>query len=230
MRIVHDRRLQWLCILGMGVCLLTGSIVYAAGVLSAPLKGMIVYIDAGHGGFDPGAIGITDTQEKDLNLAIARFLQGYLETGGATVYMTRIDDEDLAGEASDHKKRQDMQNRMKQLSDSDADLMISIHQNSYTDSRFWGPQVFCNMNDELSKELALSVQDALNSFTSPENTRVIKDGNSYYVLKNSPVPAVLVECGFITNAKEEQLLNDEEYQKKVAWGIYSGIMDSYGRE
>lgn len=217
-----SKHLIGLC-LGLWAVMLC-TVVYGAEV--QPLNGLKVYIDAGHGGYDPGAIGITGVEEKELNLAIAKYLQGYLEMSGAVVSMSRIEDQDLAGDEETHRKRADMQARMQLLQESGAELMISIHQNSYTDSKYWGPQVFYKSQDVRSRELALSIQDCLNSFTAPECTRVIKEGDSYYILKNAEVPAVLVECGFITNSLEEELLSSPEYQKKVAWGIYQGIIEA----
>ena len=108
--------------------------------------------------------------------------------------------------------------------------MVSIHQNSFPESQYWGPQVFYQENSEEAKRLATEIQDQLNSFTSPDNTRVIKQNDSYYILKQSEIPAVLVECGFLTNSKEEESLNDESYQKKVAWGIYAGIAADFNIE
>lgn len=204
--------------------LMMGTAVYAYEE-TRPLHGCTIVVDAGHGGYDPGAIGVSGVEEKDLNLAIAKNLKNYLEQSGATVYMTRYEDVDLAGGATDHKKRADMNTRMKILKDSGAQLLVSIHQNSYTDSQYWGPQVFYKSGDPASEEYALAIQHQLNTYTAPECTRVVKTGESYYILKNSQVPAVLVECGFITNSKEEELLSDPEYQRKAALSIYQGIIE-----
>lgn len=190
--------------------------------LTASQKETVIVIDAGHGGIDPGAVEEL-TVEKDLNLAIAKKLQVYLEEAGYTVYMTRIEDTGLYEEDDTNKKRSDMQERVSIITDSKADLMISIHQNAYPDSRYYGPQVFFQKNNAEAATLALLVQEQMNSFTLPGNTRQAKPNESYFILKNSPMPAILVECGFITNSNEAEKLHDESYQKKVAWGIYSGI-------
>ena len=210
------------------LCLGVLTVTYARTAISSsarglPLAGRLIYLDAGHGGMDPGKPGINGANEKELNLAIALKLQAYLEIGGAQVVVTRLTDEGLYTEQDQEKKRTDMQNRRDMINDSGADLMVSIHQNSFTESKYWGPQVFYQEDSEDAKRLAAEIQDQMNTFTSPDNTRVIKPNDSYYILKQAQIPAVLVECGFLTNSKEEESLNDESYQKKVAWGIYAGI-------
>lgn len=185
-------------------------------------KEIVIMVDAGHGGGDPGAVSEMAV-EKDLNLAIAQKLQQYLEEAGYTVNLTRLEDTDLAGSETTHKKRADMKERARLIAESGADLMVSIHQNSYPDSQYWGPQVFYQKQSPEAAALALLVQEELNTFTAPKNTREAKPNDSYYILLQSPMPAILVECGFITNSQEAENLQDESYQKKVAWGIYAGI-------
>ena len=183
----------------------------------------VIVLDAGHGGSDPGAVSEM-LVEKDLNLAIALKLQGYLEEAGYTVLVTRLDDSDLASESSGGTRKQaDMRARREIMEESGADLMISIHQNAFPDARYWGPQVFYQKQSTEAAALALLVQAEMNAFTAPGNTREAKANDSYYILKEAPMPAILVECGFITNSREAENLRDESYQKKVAWGIYSGI-------
>ncbi len=187
-------------------------------------KDVVIVIDAGHGGADPGAVSANGTAvEKELNLTIAQKLQGYLQEAGYTVVMTRTADEDLAGEAGGSRKQTDMKERIRIMEEAKGDLMISIHQNSFPEGKYWGPQVFFQKHSEKAAALALLVQSEMNAFTAPENTRQAKSNDSYYILKNAPMTAVLVECGFLSNEGESQRLTDENYQKKVAWGIYSGI-------
>ena len=189
----------------------------------ASLQEIVIMVDAGHGGSDPGAVD-TGILEKDLNLAIAQKLQGYLEEAGYSVNMTRLEDVDLGeAETAGSRKQADMQERKRLIQESRADLMISIHQNAYPDRRFFGPQVFYQKKSPEAAALALLVQAELNSFTAPESNRKIKPDDSYFILKNAPMPAILVECGFITHSKEAENLQDDSYQKKVAWGIYCGI-------
>lgn len=185
-------------------------------------KEIIIVVDAGHGGIDPGAV-TEMAVEKDLNLQIAQKLQGYLEEAGYLVTMTRWEDAGLYEAEDTNKKRADMQKRSEIIEESEAALMISIHQNAYPDSQYWGPQVFFQKQSPESAAFGLLVQEALNTFTAPENTREAKANDSYYILQHSSMPAILVECGFITNSQDAENLQDETYQKKVAWAIYCGI-------
>ncbi|MBQ7915688.1 MAG: N-acetylmuramoyl-L-alanine amidase [Firmicutes bacterium] len=192
---------------------------YWAAAKALPVNGKVILIDAGHGGADPGKTG-TMKDEKDLNLIIAKQLQAYLEMGGASVLMTRTEDEMLK-KSETATKKEDMQLRGEMIRQYDPDLVISIHQNSFPDGKYWGPQVFYwEANDE-GQQLALLIQEQLNIFTGGK--RQCKANGDYYILKQSEKTAVLVECGFLTNTAEEARLNDETYQKKIAWSIYSGI-------
>ncbi len=187
-------------------------------------KDVVIVIDAGHGGNDPGAVSENGAAvEKELNLAIAQKLQSYLQEAGYTVVMTRTVDEDLAGDADGSRKQADMKERIRIMEEIEGDLMVSIHQNSFPNGKYWGPQVFFQKHSEKAAAMALVVQAEMNSFTAPENTRQAKADDSYYILKNAPMTAILVECGFVSNEREAGQLIDENYQKKVAWGIYSGI-------
>ena len=185
---------------------------------------VIIVIDAGHGGNDPGAISQDGAiLEKDINLAISKILQGYLEEAGYVVVMTRMVDEDLAGNTDGRRKTADMKERIRIMEEASGDLMISIHQNSFPEEKYFGPQVFFQSHSEQAAGLALVVQQELNTFTAPSNDRQAKAGSDYYILKNAPLTAILVECGFVSNSKEARQLMEEEYQRKVAWGIYCGV-------
>ena len=185
---------------------------------------VIVVIDAGHGGGDPGAISQNgEVLEKDVNLAIAKMLQVYCEEAGYTVIMTRTEDSDLAGETEGRRKTADMKERIRIMEEAEGDLMISIHQNSYPESQYHGPQVFFQSHSEEAAALGVLVQAEMNAFTVPENKRQAKAGSDYYILKNAPMAAILVECGFVSNPEEATQLTEDEYQRKVAWGIYSGV-------
>ena len=187
-------------------------------------KEVVIVIDAGHGGWDPGAISQNGAVlEKDVNLAIAKTLQGYCEEAGYTVVMTRSEDQDLAGDTEGKRKTADMKERIRIMEKAEGDLMISIHQNSFPEEQYRGPQVFFHSHSEEAVGLALLVQQELNAFTAPGNTRQAKAGSDYYILKNAPMTAILVECGFVSNRGEAKQLTEEEYQKKIAWGIYSGV-------
>lgn len=184
-----------------------------------PVSQKVILIDAGHGGGDPGKTG-TQLDEKDLNLSIAKKLQTYLELGGASVLLTRSQDE-MLGDPQTATKKEDMRLRGEMIREYHPDLFISIHQNSFPDSRYWGPQVFYHTDSVQGRRLAETIQKQLNVFTG--GNRECKANGDYYVLKQSEDTAVLVECGFLTNPEEELRLNDENYQKKIAWSIYAGI-------
>ena len=185
-----------------------------------PISGKVILVDAGHGGTDPGKTGSAGSDEKDLNLEIARRLQSYLEMGGASVLLTRSEDEMLS-DGSQATKKGDMKIRGELIRKYHPDLFISIHQNSFRDGKYWGPQVFYREGSSQGQQLAEAIQEKLNLFTG--SSRQCKSNTDYYILKQSEDTAVLVECGFLTNTAEERKLNDEGYQKKIAWSIYSGM-------
>ncbi len=196
-------------------------------VVAVPGTGKRVVVDAGHGEPDGGAVGNHGVLEKDLNLAVARFLQGYLEQSGAEVILTRSDDNgiyDAKSQTIRQKKRTDLSNREKLIRESNADLFVSIHMNKFSDSKYSGPQVFYSANHQSSKTLAEAIQKEIIAIIKPPSERAIKQaGQEIYLLKKTEIPSVLVECGFLSNDREEKLLMDEDYQKKMAWAIYCGI-------
>lgn len=191
-----------------------------------PVAAKVVVIDAGHGGYDPGKVGSADRKvEKDINLEIALRLQALLEESGAVVIMTRIVDEDLAheGNGGGNKKNRDLRARRILTNESKADILVSIHQNSFPSSSAKGAQVFFHSQSNEAKLLAKSIQDRLVQYVDPKNHRQAKDNSSYAMLKNTTIPAVIVECGFLTNYEEEIKLNNKTYQQQLAEGIYSGV-------
>lgn len=180
-----------------------------------------IVIDVGHGGSDPGKVGIQGIKEKDVNLAIARYLKDYLIAEDYTVYMTRETDQGLYDESVSNKKKSDLSNRIKFLQKKNASCMISIHQNSYPDTIQHGAQTFYYEGREEDKNFAQYVQDSLLAF-DPSNTRQIKSNTSYYILKNAQVPSILIECGFLSNPEETANLTDPNYQKQIAYAIAIG--------
>lgn len=184
----------------------------------------VIVIDAGHGGFDPGKIGINGADEKDINLSIALKLRTFLEANDYEVIMTRTEDVGLYGENDTNKKRTDMRNRIEIINADSVILAVSIHQNSFTDSSSKGAQVFYHEKSLEGKELAELIQQQIKDTTQDGNHRVAKSNNSYYMLKKSRCPLVIVECGFLSNQKEAELLCTEEYQEKMAWAVHLGIM------
>ena len=180
-----------------------------------------IVIDVGHGGSDPGKVGIQGIKEKDVNLAIARYLKDYLIAEDYTVYMTRETDQGLYDESVSNKKKSDLSNRIQFLKKKNASCMISIHQNSYPDTIQHGAQTFYYEGREEDKNFAQYVQDSLLAF-DPSNTRQIKSNTSYYILKNAQVPSILIECGFLSNPEETANLTDPNYQKQIAYAIAIG--------
>ena len=184
-----------------------------------------VVIDPGHGGNDPGGIGVSGVLEKDVNLSVALFLKANLESQGMEVIMTRDTDKALySSESSTNKKKEDLAKRIEIITETNPDFVLCIHQNIFTDAKYSGAQVFYYQESEESARLAACLQAQLIAGVDPDNTRVPKSNMNYYILKNSPVPIVIVECGFLTNAEEEAKLGTEEYQRKLAWNIYLGTM------
>lgn len=183
-----------------------------------------IVIDAGHGGDDPGMIGSTGINEKVLNLVYAKKLKALLEEQGFQVVMTRETEDGLYDAGESNKKAQDMQRRVAIIGEAKPLLTVSIHQNSYPDSSVSGPQVFYYEHSVDGERLAAAIQDALNSELNIARPRVQKGNTSYYILKRSESVTVIVECGFLSNPQEELILQDEEYQNRVAKAICEGIL------
>ena len=187
----------------------------------------VIVIDPGHGGFDPGKVGITGVHEKELNLKIALKVRDYLEQSGAFVIMTRTEDVDLDGDNQKQFKKRDMINRVEKVNDSGADILVSIHQNAFPQPKVKGAQVFYHNDSDAGKLLAQGIQKSIKTHADPDNKRVAKHNSDYYVLRVTKIPSVIVECGFLTNPEEEAKLNTEAYQDQVAWAIYVGILDYF---
>lgn len=177
-----------------------------------------VVIDAGHGSSDPGKVGINDVLEKDVNLIIAKQLKKFLKERGIEVVMTRTEDAALAD-----SKGEDLKKRVELINENQPNLAVSIHQNSYTSSNVKGAQVFYYKDSEEGKAAAEILQEALRGIDT-ENHRQAKADASYYLLNHTEVPLVIVECGFLSNPEEAEKLNTEEYQKKIAEAICSGLL------
>lgn len=192
-----------------------------------PLSGIVIVVDAGHGGPDGGAVSRDGLVEKEINLLIAKYLRDYLQEAGAVVMMTREKDEDLADEnPPGSRKTQDLHRRADIIRESGADLFVTIHLNSIHSSRWSGAQTFYYSGHRTSKYLAVFIQDQLRA--NLQNTdRIAKSADTIYLLKTSPVPSVLVEAGFLSNPQEAQLLAKPDYQKQVAASIYQGILRFY---
>ena len=182
----------------------------------------LVVLDPGHGGRDPGKVGAQGEQEKDINLAISLKVKERLEKDGMEVVMTREKDVMLADEDASNKKLEDLNNRISIINECQPAVAVSIHQNSYSDASVKGAQVFYFTHSDKGKQAAEAMQKELLEFDQ-ENTRKIKANDTYYLLKKTEVPTVIVECGFLSCPEEAALLTDEAYQKKLAEAIAKGI-------
>ncbi len=198
-------------------------------VSALPVSNKVIIIDAGHGGPDGGAIGTDDTAEKDLNLEVALKLQKLLEQSGCTVFMTRTEDISLSTPEDDAKRQRkvaDLANRKKLIEEYDVSAFVSIHMNTFSDPQYFGTQVFYAASDG-SKKLADYIQSEVCK-EDPDNTRVAKDGSkNIFILSETSIPSVVVECGFLSNKKDLQRLKTEEYQNKLAGAIFGGIIKYY---
>lgn len=183
-----------------------------------------VVLDAGHGGDDPGKIGINGAPEKDVNLAITLLVRQYLEDSDIRVVLTRETSEGLYDADASNKKVQDMKRRISLIEEYSPAVAVSIHQNSYPEESVHGAQVFYYTGSEEGRALAEKIQSRLITGADPDNKRQIKANDSYYLLKKTKVPIVIVECGFLSNAEEAEKLCTEEYQRELAWQIHLGII------
>lgn len=197
-----------------------------------PMNGRIVLLDPGHGGKDAGA-SANGAVEKELNLEIARLVQGYIEEGGGTAILTRTEDKDTSDPnraAGTSWKMSDLKSRKKDIENFKADAFVSIHMNKFGQSKYRGAQVFYTAESEESKILGETLQRSVKDVLDDGNTRGAKPSkNAIYVLKGNTVPSALIECGFLSNAEEAQLLSDPDYRRRVAWGIYIGIVRFFSR-
>lgn len=190
-------------------------------------KGTIV-VDAGHGGEDGGAVGVNGVLEKDINLAIALELEKYLKLANFDVIMIRESDCSVGDQSLgtiSARKKSDTKNRLQEVEEAGECLLISIHQNHFSESKYSGAQVFYSTNREESALLAEAVRESIVSSLQPENKRENKPADkNIYLLYNCQVPAVLVECGFLSNPEEAGNLSTESYQKDMAAAIYNGLI------
>lgn len=217
----------------MGAVLVTGSLYYVnlktvqqVGLQQAfnnSLDGKIIAVDPGHGGYDPGVKGPGGTLEKELNLAFAFKLKTALEEAGAKVVMTREQDVDLVTPGEGTKKFRDLSNRLKIVEHNQADLLISIHMNSFG-SRWRGAQVFYHPKSDQNRELAVAIQEELRLQLKNTDRQALPIETAF-LLQEAEIPAVIVEAGFLTNPEEEKLLTVPDYQEQVAKAILSGIVN-----
>jgi len=204
---------------------LSVSFYRVASAVNMNNEAKVIVIDPGHGGEDGGAVAYDGTNEKDINLNISLKLKEIFEKNGFKVIMTREEDTDLCDKNLNtvrERKRSDIIKRTEICNESQADLILSIHQNFFEDSKYSGAQMFYG-KQEGSKKLASILQSEIKTALQPTNKREIKEGDGIYILENSALPIVLIECGFISNHDELIKLKDESYVNKLSAAIYTGV-------
>ncbi|MCL1789039.1 MAG: N-acetylmuramoyl-L-alanine amidase [Oscillospiraceae bacterium] len=216
------------------VCFLVITLTFNANNAVVPVgKGiddgrLIIILDAGHGGMDGGAVGTNGELEKDINLSIVKNLQQLLEFSGLNVILTRGEDRSMHSEGVvgiRNQKVSDMENRKSVIDAYPNSLFFSIHQNRFTDSRFTGAQMFYTAQNPENQRLAQILQNSFSELQIDNEREIKVIDNDLYLFKSTAQPAVLIECGFLSNASEAAMLSSADYQKKVAFTIYKGIME-----
>lgn len=233
--IILQRKRILLILLLIGISIFTYTVttsrVYnAVQVVSLPITNKVVVLDAGHGKPDEGAQSSTGTTEAATNLKIALKVQNLLEQAGCTVILTRSDENaiyDLDAKTLKQKKVSDIHNRVKIGNSSSADIFVSIHLNKIPQQQYDGWQTFYKKGNEQGQKLATSIQNNLNQAIQKENKRVAKTIENIYIIDHVEIPISIVECGFLSNKQEEGLLLQDEYQNRLAWGIYTGIIEYF---
>ena len=217
-----------LCVILVGIILICSvvGVCYVVRATSSPKPQYTIVIDAGHGGRDGGAVGkTTGISESVLNLQYALCLKEACEQFGFDVVLTRSTMDGLYDESAANKKKSEMEKRKNIINNSNADLVISLHMNSFPLSSSEGAQVFYAKGSEQGFNLAKSIQNSLSkSFESARDYVTVGD---YFVLNYSNIPATLVECGFLSNPEEEKLLQTEEYRKNFCYSILAGVINYF---
>ncbi len=197
-------------------------------VSSTPVSNSLIILDAGHGLPDSGAVSLDGTSEESINLSITLKLQELLEQSSCYTMLTRSDENGIYNKNSKtvkDKKISDLKNRVNLINSNKSNLLISIHLNKFNNSKYYGWQTFYRPNDNNSKILATNIQNNLNLSIQKNNKREPLEIKNKYIIDNTTIPAVIVECGFLSNERETELLKSSNYQDKIAWGIYAGIID-----
>ena len=199
-------------------------------IVALPVTGKTIVLDAGHGYPDEGAESQDGITEAGINLNITKKVQTLLEQSGCNVVLTRSDENgiyDLDSNTLREKKVSDIKNRVKIGNESKADAFVSIHLNKIPQPQYYGWQTFFKANNKESEMLAKSLQEELNASIQRENKREALKISGKYIIEHIEIPVAIVECGFLSNIEEAALLQSDEYQNKIAWGIYNGIMDYF---
>lgn len=202
-------------------------------VNALPITNKVIVIDAGHGKPDEGAVGFNGTTEEAITLSVALKLQQFIEQSGAKVILTRSDENgiySLDSKSIRNKKVSDIRNRVEIGNGSDADIFISIHLNKFPSSVYRGWQTFYQKQNDKSKILAKYIQDDLGKNIEFKNDRVPMSISNVYIMEHVKIPTVIVECGFLSNPQEAEMFKGENYQNKLAWGIFVAIQDYFNQE
>ncbi len=226
-------RFRWGVLVLTGVLLIVSAVMKiqnAALTVSGPVGGLpVVIIDPGHGGPDGGAVGVDGVVEKDINLSLALKLRDMMKASGFTVVMTREEDvsiHDPGVKGTRKQKTSDLHNRMAIMERYPDAIFISIHQNKFGDSKQHGAQIFYGPKNESSKALAEVVQQNIISMLQPDNKRKCKKGEkNLYLIYEAKCPAILIECGFLSNREEARRLTDETYQAKLAFATLCSVLE-----
>ena len=204
----------------------------AIPVTFLPISNKVIGIDPGHGGVDPGAVSKSGVKEDEINLEIALNLKRLIEQSGGIVIMTRTDDEGLYSKEAKtlrQMKTEDLHKRKEIIEEADCDIFLSIHLNSFIRKSYYGAQTFFKKGSEEGERLATIIQEELRNILDKNNKRQPQERDDVFLLNEISVPSVLVECGFLSNEKEADLLQDPLYQEKIAWAIYIGIMNYFSQ-
>ncbi len=216
---------RWVLVVTIGcVAAILAALPRVEEAASLENGGPYVLVDAGHGGADGGATGDDGTMEKDDNLGVARTLAAVLRVMGVETGMTRKEDRSIytEGDSLREQKVSDMHNRLALY--EEATLVVSVHQNHFSEAKYHGTQVFCSPNHPQSRVLGAAVRTSVLSLLQPENTRELKTADdSVFLLSNTTVPAVIVECGFLSNPAECEKLGQSDYQRQMAFAVAGGV-------
>lgn len=219
-RFLSEDALRWMAALVIFALVMAGSRQLSRFTGQEKIKrgNVEVMLDSGHGGSDPGKIGVNGEKEKEINLQITQKIRQRLEEKNISVELTKTNEE-----GTGKGKTEEMQERVKRINEIQPMLTVSIHQNSYPDEEVKGAQTFYYTHSEASEKAARILQEALRKI-DPENHRKSKANDTYYLLKRTKVPVVIVECGFLSNPEEARKLSEEAYQEKVAEAVTEGIL------
>ena len=235
---IYKKRMIYVIIV-LGICLVSNNLLEQRNqkiidVNATPITNKIVILDAGHGLPDQGATGYFSTTEQAINLSITFKLQKLIEQSGAKVILTRSDEDgiySLDNKSIRNKKVSDIKNRVKIGNGSSADILISLHLNKFPPSEIYkGWQTFYQKSNVNSKDLSEIIQSNINKNISISNNRIPHSISDVYIMDKVEIPSVIIECGFLSNQEETKLLKTEDYQNKLAWGIFIGIQEYFEKK